>query len=49
MPYVVKTGARTIGIAKKKKNVNSILAKQYRKDNRVSVLTIAGRKKKRRK
>lgn len=47
MPYLVKSGAKAIGKAKTKRGVSKILAKEYRRENRVSVLRIS--KKRRRK
>lgn len=48
MPFMVKAGAKSIGVIKRKskKAINSLLAKEYRKKTRVSVLKI-GRKMKR--
>jgi hypothetical protein len=46
MPYAVLSGSKTIGVVKRKskKKVDSILAKEYRRKNRVSVLKVSRRK-----
>lgn len=43
MPFVVKAGAKSIGVVKRKskKSVNKVLAKEFRKNNKVSILKIA--------
>lgn len=47
MPFVVKVGAKSIGIVKRKtkKSIDPILAKEFRKRTKVSVLKIARKKK----
>ena len=42
MSYMVKSGAKSIGIVKKKskKSLNSVLARQYLRENKVSVLKV---------
>lgn len=49
MPFVVKVGAKTIGVVKKRSDVNRILARQFRKNERVSVLPFRTMKKPKRK
>ncbi len=46
MPYQVKSGGRSLGNVKtkSKKRINKLLANQYRKENRISVLKLAGKK-----
>lgn len=47
MPYAVQSGSKVVGVSKTKKGVNKVLAKQYRKENKVSVLKVSGVKTKR--
>lgn len=46
MPYAVQSGSKIVGVSKTKKGVNKVLAKQYRKENKVSVLKVKGVRKK---
>ena len=47
MPFVVKAGAKSIGVVKRKskKSINKILAKEFKRKNKVSVLKIAAKMK----
>lgn len=49
MPVVVKAGAKTLGTLKRrsKKGINRVLANQFRKENKVSILKLKTVKKKR--
>ncbi len=49
MPFVVKAGAKSIGVVKRKskKSVNKVLANEFRRKNKVSILKIRAMKKKR--
>ena len=49
MVVVIKSGAKTIGVAKSKRGVNKVLASEYRKENKVSVFKQVKKSKKRRK
>lgn len=43
MPFVVKAGAKSIGVVKRKskKSINKLLANEFRRKNKVSVLKLA--------
>lgn len=44
MSYAVKSGSKTIGTSKTKRGINKVLAREYRKENKVSVLKIKKKK-----
>ena len=47
MPFVVKAGAKSIGVVKRKskRSINKLLANEFRRKNKVSVLKISMKKK----
>lgn len=47
MPFVVKAGAMSIGVVKRKskRSINKLLANEFRRKNKVSVLKISMKKK----